>query len=85
MMKKNFFNSKESAIDDASAAKSEWQEVSEWGFCGFLRQSRRHSPSLMRKLTPVNHSLQQAWTESRSSHPCADAPSHRPALPSDGA
>jgi hypothetical protein len=35
-MKKNFSNSKGCAIDEASAAKSEWPEVSEWGFCGFL-------------------------------------------------
>jgi len=31
-MKKNFFNSKGCAIDEASAAKSEWLEVSEWAF-----------------------------------------------------
>ncbi len=66
MMKKNIFNSKGCAIDEASAAKSEWREVSEWGFCGFLRQSLRHPPSLMRKLTAVKQSLQRAWTESGS-------------------
>ncbi len=51
MMKKKFFNSKGCAIDEASAAKSEWPEVSERGFCGLRRLSLRHPPSLMRKLT----------------------------------